>query len=94
MTLARFMPVIRTFAPIVAGIGSMDYKRFMFYNFLGATVWVWGMTFLGYFLGSVIPDVDKYILPIVLAIVVGSVLPPLWHLYQERKALKESEDLK
>jgi membrane-associated protein len=85
--LARFMPVIRTFAPIVAGIGTMNYKKFLLFNFIGGTLWVWGMTFLGYFLGQVIPEdqVDKYILPIVLGIVVISVLPPLVHLYKEKR---------
>ena len=85
IVLARFMPVIRTFAPIVAGIGTMHYGRFLFFNFIGGTIWVWGMAFLGYFLGSIIPDVDKYILPIVLIIIVASVLPPLLHLYKEKK---------
>jgi membrane-associated protein len=94
IVLARFMPVIRTFAPIVAGIGSMDYSRFVFFNFLGGTIWVWGMAFFGYFLGSVIPDADRYILPIVLVIVVLSVLPPLVHLYQERKNLRLEKQAK
>ncbi len=85
IVLARFMPVIRTFAPIVAGIGTMHYGRFLFFNIMGGTLWVWGMAFLGYFLGSIIPDVDKYILPIVLIIIVASVLPPLLHLYKEKK---------
>ena len=85
ITLARFMPVVRTFAPIVAGIGHMDHKRFTFFNFIGGTVWVWLMTFGGYFLGSVIPDVDKYILPIVLLIIVVSVAPPIYHVYKENK---------
>jgi membrane-associated protein len=84
--LARFIPVVRTFAPIVAGIGTMEYKRFVLFNFIGGTVWVWGMIFLGYFLGSVIPEdqVDKYILPIILAIIVISVLPPVIHLLKEK----------
>ncbi len=84
--LARFMPVVRTFAPIVAGIGTMDYKKFMMFNFIGGTIWVWGMTFLGYFLGAVIPEdqVDKYILPIILAIIVISVLPPVIHVLKEK----------
>jgi membrane-associated protein len=87
ITLARFMPVIRTFAPVVAGIGHMDHKKFTFFNFIGGTLWVWGMTLGGYFLGSVIPekDVDKYLLPIILLIVLLSVLPPLIHLYRENK---------
>jgi membrane-associated protein len=85
ITLARFMPIVRTFAPIVAGISHMDHKKFTFYNFLGGTIWVWSMSFLGYFLGSLIPDVDKYILPIVLVIIILSVLPPVVHVYKENK---------
>jgi len=83
--LARFMPIIRTFAPIVAGIGNMDHKKFTFYNFIGGTIWVWGLTWGGYFLGNVIPDVEKYILPIIILIVLASVIPPLTHLYKENK---------
>jgi membrane-associated protein len=87
IVLARFMPIVRTFAPIVAGIGKMDHKRFTLFNFIGGTVWVWGVTFAGYFLGNLIPpsDVDKYLLPIVLGIIIVSVLPPVWHMYKENK---------
>ena len=85
ITIARFMPIIRTFAPIVAGIGHMDRARFMFFNFLGGTIWVWGMTFGGYFLGSIIPNVDKYILPIVALIILVSIAPPIYHVYKENR---------
>lgn len=85
IVLARFMPIVRTFAPIVAGIGKMDHKRFTFFNFLGGTIWVWGMSWAGYFLGSIIPDVDKYLLPIIAVIIILSVLPPVYHLYKENK---------
>lgn len=83
--LARFMPVVRTFIPVVAGIGHMNHKRFTFFNFIGGTLWVWGVTFAGYFLGGLIPDVDKYLLPIVLVIIIVSFLPPAIHLYKENK---------
>ena len=85
ITLARFMPIVRTFAPIVAGIGHMDHKRFTFFNFLGGTVWVWGMVWGGYFLGTEIPEneVDAYMFPIIGLIILISVLPPLIHLYKE-----------
>jgi len=85
IVLARFMPIVRTFVPIVAGIGKMDHKRFTFFNFLGGTLWTWGMCWLGYYLGSIIPDVDKYLLPIILLIIILSVLPPIWHMYKENK---------
>ena len=85
ITLARFMPVVRTFVPIIAGISHMDHKKFTFYNFIGGTVWVWSMVIGGYFLGSIVPNVDKYILPIVLVIIVVSVAPAIWHLYKDNK---------
>lgn len=87
ITLARFVPIVRTFAPIVAGIGHMDHKRFTLFNFIGGTCWVWGMTLAGYFLGSIIPadKVDTYILPIIALIIFVSVLPPLYHVYKENK---------
>jgi len=85
IVLARFMPIVRTFAPIVAGIGKMDKKKFMFFNALGGTVWVWGVTWIGYFLGDMIPGVDKYLLPIVALIVLASVAPPVYHIYKENK---------
>lgn len=88
--LARFIPVVRTFVPIVAGVAHMNHLRFMFFNFIGGTVWVWGLVLAGYFLGSLIKDVDKYLLPIVALIVLISVAPAISHLYKERhKTLKE-----
>lgn len=87
ITLARFIPVVRTFVPIVAGIGHMDHKKFTLFNFIGGTLWVWGMTFAGYYLGTIIPEdkVDHYLLPIVFGIILLSILPPLYHLYKENK---------
>lgn len=82
--LARFLPVVRTFAPIVAGIGKMDYATFFKFNLIGGFIWTSGLTLLGYGLGNVIPDVDKYLLPITIAIVVISVIPSLLHLLPER----------
>jgi membrane-associated protein len=86
--LARFMPIVRTFAPITAGIGKMHYPSFLTYNVVGGILWTFGLTLLGYFLGSVIPDVDKYLIPIVLAIIVLSVLPSVIHIWQERPGRK------
>lgn len=73
--LGRFIPVVRTFAPILAGVGKMPYGIFLFYNILGGVVWGAGLTMVGYFLGSTIPNVDHYLLPIILGIVVMSLLP-------------------
>jgi membrane-associated protein len=85
IVLARFMPIVRTFAPIVAGIGAMKYSTFVAYNVIGGLIWTAGVTLLGYYLGQVIPDVDKYLLPIILVIVVVSIAPSILHLYQDRK---------
>lgn len=73
--LARFMPIIRTFAPILAGVGKMHYPTFFIYNVIGGVVWGIGGTLLGYFFGNVVPDVDRYIIPIIIFIVLTSVLP-------------------
>lgn len=91
--LARFVPAVRTFAPIVAGIGSMDYKTFLSYNIVGGLLWGVGMTVAGFFLGSLIPaeKVDKLLLPIIAVIVVASVLPAIHHVWQERQEAKKHQ---
>ena len=88
IVLARFMPIVRTFAPIVAGIGSMHYRTFMSYNLIGGLLWTVGISLLGYFLGKVIPpdQVDKYLLPIIQAIIVISIVPSIIHLIQENRS--------
>lgn len=75
--LARFMPFIRTFAPVLAGVGRMEYGTFVFYNIFGGIFWVTSMTLLGYFLGKSIPDIDRYVLPIVGTIILLSIIPAL-----------------
>lgn len=81
--LARFTPIVRTFAPIAAGIAHMHYKDFLSYNIVGGFFWSIGLISLGYFLGSIIPDVDKYLLPIVVAIIVLSLLPSVKHVWDD-----------
>lgn len=83
--LARFMPVIRTFAPIVAGAGNMKYSSFVFYNILGGFIWVTSMVFGGYFLGQLIPDVDRYLLPIIALIIFASAAPGIYHFAKEKE---------
>ncbi len=83
--LARFMPVIRAFAPVVAGISSMNYTTFLIYNLVGGALWALGLTLAGYYLGSLIPDVDKYLLPIVGAIILASIAPGIYHILKARK---------
>lgn len=78
--LARFVPVIRAFAPVVAGAGKMNYKKFATFNLVGGVLWAIGVTLAGYYLGSLIPEVDKYLLPIVGLIIIASILPGLHHI--------------
>ena len=89
--LARFMPIVRTFAPIVAGVGRMHYPTFLFYNVLGGAIWTFSMTLGGYFLGRLIPNVDRYLLPIIAVIVLISFLPPAIHMLHSRRGVKQEK---
>ena len=73
--LARFIPVIRAFVPVVAGVGKMDYKTFVSYNIIGGLIWGAGLPLLGFYFGSKVPNIDHYLLPIVLVITILSVAP-------------------
>lgn len=75
IVLARFVPIVRTFVPILAGVGRMHYRTFVTYNIIGALVWGVGVTLLGYFLGQVFPHAEEYLLPIVAGIVLISLVP-------------------
>ena len=88
LILARFMPIVRTFAPVVAGMASMDYVRFVIYTVVGAVVWAIGVTWAGFFLGRIYPDAGKYIEYIVVVIVIISIAPPIVHLLRERQRAK------
>ncbi len=85
IVLARFVPVVRTFAPIVAGIGSMTWRTFATYNVIGGILWGAGVTLAGYVLGETIPDVDKYLLPIIVLIVVLSAIPVALEVLRARR---------
>lgn len=88
IVLARFMPFIRTFAPIVAGAVSMEYRRFFFFNLLGGVLWGIGVTTMGYLLGALVPPeiLDRYFTFIILAVIFISALPTMLHLWQEHRA--------
>lgn len=92
ITIARFLPVVRTFAPIVAGMGDMTYKRFLFFNVIGAFLWAVCIPLAGFFLGNLIPGVDKYLLPIIAVIVIASIAPSVIHIIKERKADNEIKE--
>ena len=89
--LARFVPIIRTFVSPVAGAARMKYRRFLFYNVLGGFLWVWCMVLLGYFLGAVIPEVDRHIHIVVVIVVVVSMLPAIIETIRQRRR-KAGED--
>lgn len=88
IVLARFIPFIRTFAPIVAGMAKMHYSTFISFNIIGGIGWITSISLLGYFLGSIIPGVDKYLYPILAGIIFISLIPAFWHLYLEKKSYK------
>ena len=87
--IARFIPVVRTFAPIVAGVGKMRYHTFLAYNLIGALLWAAGITYLGYFLGVFFErigiDIDTVLYPIIALIILASVLPPAIHILKDKK---------
>jgi membrane-associated protein len=82
IVLARFVPVVRTFAPIVAGMAGMRYRLFLMYNIIGALLWGSGITFLGYFLGERIPFISDYLTPIIVLIVGVTCIPLIWQAYK------------
>jgi len=85
--LARFVPIVRTFAPVLAGVGEMDRRTFTTYNVIGGFIWAVGVTIAGYVLGEAIGanNVDKYLLPIIAVIIVLSILPPVIEALRERR---------
>lgn len=81
--LGRFIPIVRTFVPVVAGMSAMKYPQFLTYNVIGAVLWAIGLPVAGFYLGQAIPDVDKYLLPIILVIITISILPTTIHIWRE-----------
>jgi membrane-associated protein len=82
--LARFMPIIRTFAPVVAGVGEMRYRRFVAFNVVGGFLWVWSMALLGFSLGHTIPDIDRHIHLVILIVIFLSILPGIIEFVRSR----------
>jgi membrane-associated protein len=76
IVLAQFMPIVRTFAPVVAGVAEMGYRKFATYNVVGAILWIGSMTLCGYLLGSIVPDIERRIHIVVAVVIFLSVLPP------------------
>ncbi len=89
IVLARFVPIVRTIVPIMAGMGAMSYGLFITYNIIGAILWAFLIPFIGYYLGQVVPNIDHFILPLVLLIILASILPGIWHLIKEPATRKQ-----
>jgi membrane-associated protein len=89
--IARFVPIIRTFAPVVAGIAQMKYRRFAAFNIFGGIGWVLSMTLTGYLLGRVIPNIDKYIEIVIVVVILVSLLPGVIETLRARRAGKRAE---
>jgi membrane-associated protein len=85
IVLAQFMPIIRTFSPVVAGVGGMRLRDFTTFNVIGAFCWIWSMLGIGYFLGSYIPGIDKHIEIVVVIVIFISILPGLISGYRAKR---------
>jgi membrane-associated protein len=86
IVLAQFMPIIRTFAPVISGVAGMNFAHFISFNIIGACLWIWSMLGIGYFLGNTIPGIDQHIEIVVLIVVFLSLLPGLISAYRARRA--------
>lgn len=93
LVLGRLVPILRTFVPIVAGMAKMRYRTYVLFNILGAFIWAGGVTLIGYYLGSLVPGIGKYILPVALGVIFLSITPAIWHLIKNKiRPQHESEE--
>jgi len=90
IVLERFLPIIRTFAPIVAGVGCMKYKTFLIYNIVVGILWSVSVPIAGYYLFKYIPKIDKYLLPIIVTIIIISAIPAMLEFIRSRKKVKKN----
>lgn len=89
IVLARFTPIVRTFAPVVAGVGNMKYRVFLVFNVIGALIWAVGVTYAGFYMGQVLHsmgvEIDTILLPLIALILLISILPPAIHALKDKK---------
>lgn len=90
LIIARFTPIVRTFAPIVAGVSSMEYRKFMIYNLVGGVLWAAGITYLGYYGGAFLEangiNVEALVVPVILLAIFVSIASPVWHVLRDGKS--------
>ena len=92
IVIARFVPIIRTFAPVVAGVGRMRYRTFVLYNVIGGLAWIWSMLLVGYYLGRLVPGIEHHIEKVIIVVIVLSILPGVWHWWSERRAARQTPE--
>ena len=90
IVLAQFMPILRTFAPVIAGVAGMRFREFITYNVLGAFFWIWSMIGTGYFLGTYIPNIEKNIEIVIAVVVFVSILPAIVSTLRARSARRRT----
>jgi membrane-associated protein len=88
--LARFVPVVRTFAPVIAGVGNMKYKTFLLFDIVGGVMWVWSTLLIGYYLPRVFPGVENHIEKVILGVIFLSMLPGVYGWWSEIRRAKRS----
>ncbi len=88
--IQRFVPIIRAFAPLLGGVGEMEYRTFFLFDLAGCALWSIGVTILGYFLGAVVPNIDNYLLPLILIIIVLSLIPTVITYRKQRNKEKDN----
>jgi membrane-associated protein len=88
IVIARFMPIVRTFVPVVAGMAQMEYRRYTAYNVVGGIAWIWSMLLIGYFLGRYIPGIDRHIELVIIGVVFVSILPGIIGWLKSRSSAK------
>jgi membrane-associated protein len=84
--IARFMPIVRTFVPVVAGMAQMEYRRYTMFNVIGGVAWIWSMLLLGYFLGRYIPGIDRHVEKVIILVIFLSLLPGIIGWLKARRA--------
>lgn len=89
IVIARFFPIVRTFAPILAGVGHMEYRTFFTYNIVGAFLWTVSMTLFGFYVGRILPNGNRYLTVVITIILILSVLPAIWKFLKRRHLKRE-----